>query len=77
MTILLAPKVLVSTRVAADGQERFVDFLNHLRPGEVEHLGDVLLAHPVAVQIEGANLKVGPHRAVEDDDAPAGKFEKW
>ena len=31
-----------------------MDLLDHLRPGEVQHLGDVLLAHPVALQIERA-----------------------
>ncbi len=41
-------------RVAADRQERLVDLLDHLRPGEVQHFGDVLLPHPVALEIERA-----------------------
>jgi hypothetical protein len=35
------------------------------------------VAQPVALEIERAALKVGAHRAVENDDALARKFEKW
>ena len=56
-------------RVTPHGQERFVDFLDHVRAAEVQHLGDVLVPQPVLVKIERAGLEVGAHGPVEDDDA--------
>ena len=53
-----------------------MDLLDHVRAGEVEHLGDVLVPHPVALEVERAGLEIGAHRAVEDDDALAGEVEK-
>ena len=53
-----------------------MDLLDDVRAAEVQHLGDVLVAQPVALQVERAGLEVGAHRAVEDDDAPAGEFEQ-
>ena len=55
--------------VAADGQEALVDFLDDVRPAEVEDFGDVFLAQPVALQIERIGVQSGPHRPVENDDA--------
>jgi hypothetical protein len=47
-----------------------------IRAGEVQHLGDVLVAHPVALKVQRARLEVGPHRPIQDDDATASKFEE-
>jgi hypothetical protein len=62
--------------VAADGEKGLVDLLDHVRPGEVEDFGDVLVPEPVAGQIEGARLEIRPHGAVENDNALPGKFEE-
>ena len=34
------------------------------------------MAQPIALEVEGAGLEVGAHRAVEDDDALANQIEE-
>jgi hypothetical protein len=34
------------------------------------------MAHPVALQVERARLKIGAHRTVEHDDALANQVKK-
>ena len=62
--------------ITSDGQELLVDALDDLGPGEIEDLRDVLLPHPVALEVEGAQLQIGAHRPIKDDDPLTDKFEK-
>ncbi len=62
--------------IASNGQKVLMDFLNDLRAGEVQNFGDIFLAHPIALQIESAQLKVGSHRAVKHDHTPTNQFKK-
>ena len=53
-----------------------MNLLDQIRPAEVQHFGGVFAAAPVALKIKRALLKVGAHRAVKNDDAPADQIEK-
>ena len=72
----ITPARCVAQRDTTDVEERLVDLLNHLRPGDVEHLRNVLLVPPIALEVERARLEIRTHRAIEDDDALTDEIEK-
>ena len=63
--------------VAAGGEEALVDLLNDLGPGEQQHLGAVLAAEVVAVEVQVVALVDGrAHRAVQKQDAAVHFFDE-
>ena len=69
------PKVLVSTTSQPTLKKVGVNVLNNVRPAEHQQFVAAFLA-PEIVQRGVAELDVGPHGAVVDDDAVAHGLEK-
>src|SRR5580658_4120481 len=63
-------------RVAANFKKSLVNLADNIRPAEVENLRGILMAHPVALQIERAQLQIGAHRSSEDNEPLFDQFEK-
>jgi hypothetical protein len=62
--------------VATDVEKCFVNFLDDIGAAEVENFGNILLAEPISLHVQGAGLEIGAHRAIEDDDALLNQIEK-
>src|SRR5690606_40591920 len=63
-------------RVRPGLQVAEVDVLDHVRAGEVQHLGAVLLAPEAGLDAELARMDLGAHRAVEQHDSPLQRLEE-
>ena len=73
---LIGAKRIGFHRIATNRQKRFVNFLDHFRPGDVEYFGNIFLIHPVAVQVKLPSLQIRTHRTINHDDALLDHIQK-